>query len=355
MVRMLPETIRVHRSDGVPGPGTMGTVHTFQSFPDGLPDHVLLTPDTTHAPSPDVTAASAGRSPEQLRVVAVQIAAAAARHVRDARHRAAGADGRIPVAATKSSEVDPVTAVDRSSEALVRAMLARSAPQDVVLGEEDGGELVTGTVVWVVDPIDGTVNFIYGIPASAVSIAATVDGFPVAGAVADIARRRIYSGCIGGDALVAPEPGSVTDPGSVPGSAPRSAPGQSTQARILAPDGGPGDLSRALVGTGFSYSAQRRSRQAALLVTLLPQIRDIRRLGSAALDLCAVASGALDAYYEHGLGPWDHAAGSLIAARAGRTVFMPRLSAGYDDGVGVFAAAPGVADELAGQVVPVRM
>ncbi|MDN6814172.1 MAG: inositol monophosphatase, partial [Corynebacterium variabile] len=196
-------------------------------------------------------------------------------------------------------------------------------------------------VTWVVDPIDGTVNFIYGVPASSVSGAATVNGVPVAGAVADIARHRVFSACVGGPAQVGSESAAGGD------GHPRS--------RILGPVTGPAGLSEALVGTGFSYSSARRAQQAALLVELLPQIRDIRRLGSAALDLCAVAAGALDGFYEHGLGPWDHAAGALIAARAGAQVHMPVLTAGYDDGVGVLAAAASVAGELAGHTVSVRM
>lgn len=264
------------------------------------------------------------------------VAAAAAAHVRAARRDVVGTDGRVPVAATKSSAVDPVTAVDRSSEALIRGMLDRLASGDAVLGEEDGGVLRPGAVTWVVDPVDGTVNFVYGFPASAVSVAATVDGVPVAGAVADIARHRVFSACTGGLAQVAPE----DDEG---------------QARTLGPVPGPTNLGTALVATGFSYRAQRRAAQADLLCRLLPRIRDIRRAGSAALDLCGVAAGVVDAYYEHGLGPWDHAAGALVAARAGAQVAMPRLTAGYGDGVGVLAAAPGIAGELAGHVLSVVM
>lgn len=113
----------------------------------------------------------------------------------------------------------------------------------------------------------------------------------------------------------------------------------------------PADFSRALIGTGFSYRAENRAAQAELLGELLPQIRDIRRIGSAALDLCAVAAGRIDGYFEHGLGPWDHAAGALIAARSGAVVHMPRLSAGYGDGIPVVAAAPSVVGDLAGVVV----
>ncbi|WP_297008551.1 inositol monophosphatase family protein [uncultured Corynebacterium sp.] len=315
----------------------MGCVSAVANSPHGAPGahHVLLTLRSTAVTAPETASVLGGRSPEDLRRTAVRIATAAAGHVRDTRRSIVGPDGRVPVAATKSSDVDPVTAVDRSSEDLIRSFLADHAPRDAILGEEDGGSLQPDAVTWIVDPIDGTVNFIYGIPASAVSIAATVNGAPVAGAVADIARDRVFSACTGGPARVRDAAGG--------------------RCRVLGPLVGPADLSKALVGTGFSYSSRRRERQAGLLTDLLPRIRDIRRLGSAALDLCAVASGVLDGYYEHGLGPWDHAAGALIAARAGAQVHMPVLTAGYDDGVGVVAAAPSVARELAGQIVAVRM
>jgi myo-inositol-1(or 4)-monophosphatase len=314
------------------------------SIAENSPSHVLLTADGTQAPGPDAVSVLGSRTPEDLRRLAVTVAAAAAGHVREARRGIVGPDGRVPVAATKSSDVDPVTAVDRSSEELIRGFLADRALGDAILGEEDGGTLREDAVTWVVDPIDGTVNFIYGVPASSVSVAATVNGVPVAGAVADIARHRVFSACTGGPAQVGPD--SVGD----------AAGGDADyRSRVLGSVTGPAGLSEALVGTGFSYSAGRRAQQAALLVDLLPKIRDIRRLGSAALDLCAVAAGALDGFYEHGLGPWDHAAGALIAARAGAQVHMPVLTAGYDDGVGVLAAAPSVSGELAGHTVSVQM
>lgn len=300
-----------------------------------MSDLIRLDRDTTasdpHAPQKRL----AGRSPDDLRHIAAAVASEAAAHVQGERALAVGISGHLDVEDTKSSDVDPVTAIDRSSEDLIRGRLReltnRGAGADPVLGEEDGGALADKGVTWVVDPADGTVNLVYGIPASAVSIAACVDGMPVAGAVADISHTTVYSACAGGD-LVTTVCGEdhVTD-GTVP--------------RALQ------HLSTALVGTGFSYVSSRRRAQAELLVDLLPEIRDIRRMGSAALDLCAVATGRLDAYYEHGLGPWDHAAGSLIAARSGAVVFMPALVAGQDEGAGILAAAPGIADELAGKVL----
>lgn len=302
-------------------------------------EQIRLDRTTTDVPPPSAGRALAGRTPDELRRVAVTVASEAALHVAEARTRSAGGDGRIRVEATKSSEVDPVTAIDRSSERLIRRRLGELAPYDAVLGEEDGGVLAQDRVTWVVDPVDGTVNLVYGIPASAVSMAACVDGVPVAGAVADIARKRVYSACTGGDLVI-----DEADTAGTAGTA-----GTADRERSALPE--LSSLSSALVGTGFSYLASRRRAQAGLLGDLLPEIRDIRRIGSAALDLCAVADGALDAYYEHGLGPWDHAAGSLIAARAEAVVHMPPLERGYDEGVGVLAAVPGIVDDLAERVL----
>lgn len=298
-------------------------------------DHLVLTADSTASKTPAMASALMGRSPDDLRRVCEDIAAEAATLVRSSR---SGAGSRVGVTETKSSAVDPVTEIDRASEALIRerisAHVSVTGASDVILGEEEGGEILDGRVTWVVDPVDGTVNLIYGIPASAVSIAATVDGVPVAGAVADIARHRVVSACVGEPARISWTRGDRDD--------------QLLQ-RWSTED--PADFSRALIGTGFSYRAENRAAQAELLGELLPQIRDIRRIGSAALDLCAVAAGRIDGYFEHGLGPWDHAAGALIAARSGAVVHMPRLSAGYGDGIPVVAAAPSVVGDLAGVVV----
>jgi myo-inositol-1(or 4)-monophosphatase len=175
----------------------------------------------------------------------------------------------------------------------------------------------------VLDPIDGTVNFVYGIPAYAVSIGAQVAGVSVAGAVADVVGGRIYSAASGLGAHVNDGQGS-------------------RPLRCTAVE----DLSMALLGTGFGYSPRRRIWQAALLAQMLPVVRDVRRIGSAALDLCMVAAGELDAYYEHGLQVWDCAAGALIAAEAGaRVVLPPRHD--HSGGAGLaLAAAPGIAEAL---------
>jgi myo-inositol-1(or 4)-monophosphatase len=206
--------------------------------------------------------------------------------------------------------------------------LAQLRSGDPVLGEEIGGPADpagggAGTVTWVLDPIDGTVNFVYGIPAYAVSVAAQVDGVSVAGAVADVMGGRVYSAAAGQGAHVIDEQGIHP-------------------LRCTAVD----DLSMALLGTGFAYSRRRRTAQADLVAKILPVVRDVRRIGSAAMDLCMVAAGRLDAYYEHGLHVWDRAAGALIAAEAGARVVVPEPGDPDSTAALVVAAAPGIADEL---------
>jgi myo-inositol-1(or 4)-monophosphatase len=267
--------------------------------------------------------------PARLRAVAEMVAAEAAEFVRRRRAEVFGAYAGTVGGGTvrsKSTPTDPVTVVDTETERLLRDRLARLRPGDPILGEEGGGPADSnatpdGSVTWVLDPIDGTVNFVYGIPAYAVSVGAQIGGVSVAGAVADVVAGRLYSAAIGLGA-------HVTE-------------GQEERAlRCAAVD----DLSMALLGTGFGYSVPRRATQAELLARMLPVVRDVRRIGSAALDLCMVAAGRLDAYYEHGLQVWDCAAGALIAAEAGARVVLPPPDV---DGAGlVMAAAPGIADEL---------
>jgi myo-inositol-1(or 4)-monophosphatase len=265
----------------------------------------------------------------RLRSVAETLAAEAAAFVRRRRGEVFGTDARDADAAvrTKSTPTDPVTIVDTDTERLLRDRLAQLRSGDPILGEEGGGPTdaipTEGAVTWVLDPIDGTVNFVYGIPAYAVSVAAQVDGVSVAGAVADVAAGRVYSAGAGLGAHVSDENGT-------------------RPLRCTAVE----DLSMALLGTGFGYSRQRRAAQAALLARMLPVVRDVRRIGSAALDLCMVAAGRLDAYYEHGLHLWDCAAGALVAAEAGARVLLPaRDGPGGTAGL-VVAAAPGIADQL---------
>jgi myo-inositol-1(or 4)-monophosphatase len=264
-----------------------------------------------------------------LRSVAETLAAEAAAFVRRRRAEVFGADagsGKSGAVRSKSTPTDPVTVVDTETERLLRERLAELRPGDPILGEEGGGPAdpagtPAGSVTWVLDPIDGTVNFVYGIPAYAVSVGAQVDGESVAGAVADVVGNRVYSAALGLGAHVTDDEGT-----------------QLLQAAAV------DDLSMALLGTGFGYSRQRRAVQAALLARMLPVVRDVRRIGSAALDLCMVASGRLDAFYEHGLQVWDRAAGALIAAEAGARVVLP--AAGVTGAGLALAAAPGIADEL---------
>ncbi|MGV0792366.1 inositol monophosphatase family protein [Mycolicibacterium sp. XJ1819] len=259
--------------------------------------------------------------PVQLRSVAERLAAEAAAFVRRRRdevfgdtpdpHRAASA------VRTKSTPTDPVTVVDTETERLLRDRLATLRPGEQILGEEEGGPVDGDGLTWVLDPIDGTVNFVYGIEAYAVSVAVQRDGASVAGAVADVPSGALYSAALGHGARVQRD-------------------GSTTALRTSAP----ADLPMSLVGTGFAYAADRRVRQAQVVAKLLPAVRDVRRIGSCALDLCFVAAGRLDAYYEEGVQVWDWAAGALIAAEAGARVQLP------SDGEAplVVAAAPSIAE-----------
>lgn len=264
-----------------------------------------------------------GTAVDDLRAVAEQVVGEAASFVTRRRGEILGSDpdpSGEPVVRSKSTPTDPVTLADTETEKLVRERLAALRPGESVLGEEQGGDadVEAGAVRWVVDPIDGTVNFLYGIPAYAVSLAAMVDGVSVAGAVADVRNGEVFSAGRGRGA-------SVTAAGIR----------QTLRCNAVT------DLSMVLLGTGFGYEKARRAAQAALLARILPQVRDVRRLGSAALDLCMVAAGRLDAHYEHGLNLWDWAAGALIAAEAGAAVLTPDRPGGL-----LVAAAPGVSAQL---------
>ena len=221
---------------------------------------------------------------EQLLDLAVDVAREAAAMIVERRR------GVITVADTKSTDTDVVTAVDRESEELIRKRVLAVRPDDAFLGEE--GEDVVGTsgVRWVVDPIDGTVNYLYDHPTYAVSIAVEQDGHTVAGVVVNAPLGEVFTATRGGGAFL--------------------------DGRSIAISGCT-DLSKALVGTGFGYDPDRRAVQAEVVRRLIPRIRDIRRIGVGAIDLCYVACGRLDAMYERGLNPWDYGAGELIAAEAG--------------------------------------
>ena len=194
-------------------------------------------------------------------------------------------------AKSKSSATDLVSAVDRETEQIIVARLAAARPGDGILGEEGSAHASSSGIDWIIDPIDGTTNFLYGHGSFAISIGAYEGDTGVAGVVFDPIRNETFSAVLGGGSTRNGEP-------------------------LHAPTDAP-PLSEALLGTGFHYLASRRLVQAQLLTGVLPAVRDIRRQGAAALDLCSVASQRLDAYYEAELRPWDVAAGLIIASEAG--------------------------------------
>ncbi len=191
---------------------------------------------------------------------------------------------------TKTSSTDMVSDVDRASEELIDRRLSELRPDDGIVGEEGASRPGTSGLSWIIDPLDGTTNYLYGFPSFSVSIAAAMDGTVVAGAVHDPTHDETFVAGLGCGAACNGRPLRVA---------------------------GPPTLATALIGTGFSYDPDRRRLQASVLPRLLPRVRDIRRAGAASLDLCWVAAGRLDAYYEYGLQAWDWAAGELVAAEAG--------------------------------------
>lgn len=228
--------------------------------------------------------------PRELLAVAVQAARAGAELASTLRAQGVGE------VSTKSTPTDVVTAADRAVERRVIEFLHERRPDDAFLGEETGetGRMVAPSDVrWILDPIDGTVNYLYGLPWYAVSLAAEVGGRVVAGVVRNPATGDEWTAFLGGGAWRGEQ--------RLSGSAVT-------------------ELTQSLVGTGFGYDPARRAHQATVVAALLPRVRDIRRLGAAAIDLCLVAEGALDAYYEKGLNPWDSAAGGLVATEAGLLV-----------------------------------
>ncbi len=225
-----------------------------------------------------------GTDPDELLALAVALAARAAHLLVDGL-----AHGRRDLT-TKSSATDLVTDMDRAAEQLVVEGLLDARPHDTVVGEEGADRGGTSGVRWLIDPIDGTTNYVYGLPGFSVSLAAQVDGRTIVGVVHDPLHRDVFTAARGRGAW--------------------------RNGHRLALGPGP-ELATALVATGFSYSADRRARQAEVLTRVLPAVRDIRRGGAASVDLCWVACGRVDAFYEKGLQAWDHAAGVLIAEEAG--------------------------------------
>ncbi len=233
-----------------------------------------------------------GTSPAALSAIAARIARLAGSRIMEL--RAAG----VAVAASKSSVTDVVTAADREAEQLIVDALREARPEDAILGEEGAGVAGTSGITWVIDPIDGTVNYLYNLPVYSVSIAATVAD---PAAMAD--GRRAIAGVV-----YAPRLDEMFEAWEGGGARLNGAPIHIS---------GNTDLATSLVGTGFGYTVERRIEQAAMVSRLLPRARDIRRFGSAAYDLCAFASGRLDAFFERGLQPWDYAAAALVLREAG--------------------------------------
>jgi myo-inositol-1(or 4)-monophosphatase len=246
-----------------------------------------------------------------LRDLAVDLATDAGRLL------VSGLDRTRTDVATKSSATDMVTEMDRAAEALITSALAERRPDDGLLGEEGSQRAGTSGVRWLIDPLDGTTNYLYAFPAFAVSIAAEVDGAVAVGVVRDPLHDETFAAVRGEGAFC--------------------------NDRRLAV-GGPPTLATALVATGFAYTPERRAHQARVLTHVLPAVRDIRRAGSAALDLCAVAMGRVDAYYERGMGPWDFAAGAFIAHEAG--AWVGDLDGGPPSTDIVLAAPPHLAAPL---------
>lgn len=249
----------------------------------------------------------------------------AERAARTAGHELMSRWGREPVGVrTKSSPTDPVSAADLAAERAIREVIGAERPDDAILGEEGGESHAGGGLRWVVDPLDGTVNFLYGIPLFAVSVACEDGDGTIVGVVLDPVREECYAASRSGLATLN---------------------GESLQ-------GERGEvLSQSLVATGFAYDPEIRAAQARVIQRLLPSVRDIRRGGAAALDLCWCACGRVDAYFERGVHLWDVAAGALLCTRAGLS--LRRLAPVADSAGGaaplpdgLLVAAPGIIDEL---------
>jgi len=239
-----------------------------------------------------------------LELRSVAIAAA-----REAGELLADRAGQVEVAATKSSPTDVVTEMDRRSEELIRSRILAARPADAILGEEGGliGNTDNAPVLWVIDPLDGTVNYLYGLHDWAVSIAAEAE----CGEAGGEASRKILAG-----AVYVPLRDELFY--AVRGLGAFLQSGDGDLRPLKCRPGVP--LDRALIGTGFGYRQERRRVQGEVVAAMLPQVRDIRRIGVASIDLCAVAAGRIDGFYERGLNYWDWAAGALVAAEAGAVV-----------------------------------
>ena len=244
--------------------------------------------------------------PSALAAIAVELSEEAGELLRQGQSRVR------TVVETKSTWTDMVTEMDRASEALVVEALRARRPDDGILGEEGSERTGTSGVRWVIDPLDGTTNYLYGFPSFGVAIGVEVDGLPIAGAVRDVPHGETFWAVRGGGSFLGERRLGITSTAT---------------------------LATALVGTGFGYDPERRAIQANTLQAVLPNVRDVRRAGAAAIDVCWVAAGRLDAFYEVGLAPWDWSASSLVASEAGARTER------FDDGLHV-AAPPQLFDGL---------
>lgn len=230
--------------------------------------------------------------------------------------------GRERALASKSTPTDLVSEADLASERLIRERLLQARPADGILGEEGGGSEGRSGLTWIVDPLDGTVNFLFAIPQWCVSVAVADDKGSLVGAIYDPCREELFSATRDGEPYLNGAPIEPAD-----------------GHRSVSPE-----LAGAMVATGFAYDSSVRAAQAEVLARLIPHVRDIRRFGSAALDLAWTACGRYDAYFERTTKPWDIAAGTLICERAGLTVMeLPERECLP---LGVLATAPGIAEEL---------
>ena len=224
--------------------------------------------------------------------------------------------------AAKSSATDPVTDADRDAEALLRERIGASRPGDAILGEEGGAVAGESGLRWVIDPLDGTVNFLYGLPTWSVSVACEDETGGVVGVVFDPTADELFAAVRGAGATLNGRPIAASDCGR---------------------------LDHALIATGFSYRPDERAAQAGTVARILPEVRDIRRAGSAALDLCSVACGRVDGFYEIGIRHWDRAAGMLLVTESGgRSSPLPAIGGSGD---GVLAAGAALHDPLRAAVL----
>lgn len=255
-----------------------------------------------------MTRAASSPSPRELEAIAVQAALVGAAFIR-------GAAGDLGTVDTKSTPTDPVTSLDIGTEAAIRKVLAERTPDASVIGEE--AQTVEGTsgIGWIIDPIDGTVNLTYDLPVMSVSIAATIDGETAAGAVVDVLRGDVFSASVAEGARCN---GDAISPTSASA------------------------LSASLIGTGFMYTPEGRAMEAEYVTRVLPAARDIRCMGSAALNVCWVGCGRLDGFYQRNMQYWDFAAGEIIAREAGATISGPD----EQNGRLMVVAAPGIHDAL---------